>query len=208
MSSWRAFGEAAHVICLGIWVGAASIAAGTAAVAFPTLKGLNVRLADLPPETAADHFRFAAGAIAQRVFLMGDIVAFACATVAGATLLGLFISRALSPRRPAAIVRALALAIAVASLASLLFVVTPRINLWAAHHLDAARIGKTDLMEEYKRNVDDLHPIATNLYAAEIGGAFIALLAGAWSLAKPWAPGTIRTAPAYPEPALASRRRA
>jgi len=208
MSSWRAFCETAHIVCLGIWVGAVSIAAATAAVAFPALKGLQVRIPDLPEPSQSEAFRFAAGSVAQTVFLIGDTVAFACSLVAAVTLLLLIAIFRLPARRPATIIRAVAVAIALASLASIMLIVSPQINTAARMHYEAAKNGDAAAAQVHRQAVDDLHPIARNLYAAEIVAALTALLAGTCSLAKPWRGTSAAPAPSpYPEPALLSRKR-
>lgn len=194
-----------------------TMAGATAAVAFPTLKHFNtqfgstdethyrVLVTDLPAGTEPDQFRFVAGAVAQPVFLISDIVAFACAVVAAGTLMGLIVSRAVPRRRPATLVRSIALAIAVACLASSLIVVTPQIVQASRLHLAAAKAGDLAAAAKHKQAVDELHPLSGNLLAGELVGALVALLAGCWSLAQPADAAPEPRKNPYPEPALRKR---
>lgn len=204
MSTWRAFCETLHLVALGLWLGTLVAVGAAAAVMFPAMKALNVRLADFPGD-GADHYRIAAGRIAERVFLVGDIIMFPCALIAAATLGVLLTIHRIPVARPAAIMRSLALGVALAALAALLLIVTPGINRGAQGHFAAARIGDVAAAQRHMAAVDDLHPIATNLMLVEFLGVFIALVCGAWSLARPTvrfgSPTTSESR--YEEPALA-----
>jgi hypothetical protein len=205
MSSWRAFCHTVHLASLGVWAGAVVMAGATAAVAFPTLRDLNVRVSGPAPGFEDDHFRFAAGAVAQRVFLIGDVISFACAMLSGVTLLALIAVFGISARRPATIVRALALGVALASLAAMLLIVTPRINAASVQHFAAAKSGDAAAAAIHKHAVADLHPLARNLLFAEIVAVLVSLVSGAWSLAtSPEAVGSPASNP-YPEPDLLRR---
>lgn len=208
MSSWRAFCHTAHLTALGLWAGAITTSAATAAVAFPTLKALETRIGGLAPGFESDHYRFAAGAVAQRVFTIADIVAFACAMVAATTLLLLVAVFKIPPRRPATILRSMALAIAVASLAAMLLIVTPQINKASELHYAAAKAGDAPAAAQHKKAVDDLHPLASKLLMAEVVGVLVSLVVGAWSLASAAPPERLPsgTANPYPEPELLRRR--
>lgn len=210
--SWRTFSTTLHLMSLGVWAGAVLISGATAAVAFPTLKSLGVRLEKLPEAMQAESaFRLAAGAVAQRVFLIADMLSFACAVIAGVTLLGLMLAGALPRSRPATYVRGIAYGVGLASLAALLFVVTPRIITASKEHMRAALAGDIAAAERARAASADLHPIATNLMVAEVLGVLIALSLGAWAAAKSDASGPAvdggPAAAAYPTPDLAKRGR-
>ena len=212
MSSWRAFCHTIHLAALGIWAGAIALAAATAAVAFPTLKHMDVRIPSLPPGSESDHFRFAAGAVAQRVFNIGDIVAFGCAMLSALALLALVGAFKIPMKRPANALRALALTIAIASLAALLLVVTPSINAASEAHLAAVIAGNHEDAARHRAAVDDLHPLASMLMSIELVSVLIALLCGGWSLATgaqrsgAFAADAPNPSNPYPEPALLKRK--
>lgn len=203
MSTWRAFCETLHLVVLGLWLGTLFAVGAAAAVIFPTTKALNVRLADFPGD-GADHYRIVAGRVAERVFLIGDAVMFPCALIAAATLGVLFAFHRIPVARPAAIIRSLAMGVALASFAALLLIVTPGINKGAQGHFAAAKMGDAAAAQMHRAAVDDLHPIATLLLFVEFVSIFIALVCGAWSLARPHAsvPTPISTS-GYEVPALA-----
>jgi hypothetical protein len=150
------------------------------------------------------------GPIAERVFLAGDIVMFPCALIAAATLGVLFAFHRIPVARPAAILRAIALGVGLASFAALLLIVTPGINKGAQGHFAAAKIGDSAAAQLHRAAVDDLHPIATALMGVEFIGVFIALVCGAWSLARPHArvSAPVQSASRYEEPSLARGTRA
>jgi hypothetical protein len=210
MSSWRSFCIAVHLTCLGLWAGAVAMAAATAAVAFPKLHHLEVRITEpkLAPGFEQEHYRFAAGAVAQTVFLIGDMVSFVCAMGAALTLLAMVVWLKLPLKQGSTYVRALALGIALASLAALLFVITPQINAAAAMHLEAAKIGDVAAAALHRKAVDDLHPISSKLFGAEFLGALVALFVGAWSLGGSPSDESRATPAEYPEPELLRRKRA
>jgi hypothetical protein len=208
--SWRSFCTALHLTCLGLWAGGVLISGATAAVAFPTLHEMNVHLPDIPDAFQGDAYRFTAGAVAQRVFLIADMLSFACAMIAGITLLALFFLGGLERNRPSTYVRALAYGIALASLAATLFVVTPSIAAASRDHLRAAKAGDTAAADLARRASADLHPLATNLLVAEFLGATLALFVGALAAARASVPApspTVSGSPTYPEPALLKRSR-
>ncbi len=210
MSSWRSFCIAIHLTSLGLWAGAIAISGAAAAVVFPTLRDMNVSVPGLSPMVEKDHFRFAAGAVAQRVFLITDILSFACALAAATSLLAMVVWLQVPVARSSMYIRALALGVALASLAAMLFVVTPQINTAAQLHLAAAKSGDLAAAALHRQAVDDLHPIASYLMGAEFFGALIAAFVGAWSVvASPAAdkPSAKPKPAEYPEPDLLRNKR-
>ncbi|HVU64429.1 MAG TPA: hypothetical protein VHC70_10660 [Phycisphaerales bacterium] len=193
--TWRPFCTAVHLTSLGLWAGAVAISGATAAVAFPTLHDMKVRLPELPAAFEDDAYRFAAGAVAQRVFLITDIASFVCATLAGVTLLVLFVKRGVDRARPITYVRSLAYGVALASLAATLFVVTPGIIAASKNDLNAARVGDAAASAAARKASADLHPIAKNLLMAEFLGASVALFLGAFASAS----GPLSPSPGAPE---------
>lgn len=207
MTAWRAFWETVHLSALGLWSGVLVGVGTCVGVLFPAMKKAGVQL----PEYAGDpagHYRIAAGKAAQQVFLVGDMLMFGLAVAATAALGVTIAVYRVSAVRAATLVRAAALSVALASLGALLFVVTPGINAASRAHWAAAKIGDSAAIAEHVKAVDDLHPIATALMFAELAGVLIALVAGAWSLARPDAGrAATKVGNGHPEPALLKSRR-
>jgi len=210
MSPWRSLFITVHLSALGIWLGVTAGVAATAAIAFPTARDLGVRVLDLPESAAMQH-RFVAGAIAERVFLFGDTVGFGCAMLAAVSMGALLAMGAWSPRRIGTIVRALSLGVALAAFASLLLIVTPGINAASKRHLAAARAGDVAAAGTHAEAVDDLHPLASRLIAAQAAGVFVALVGGLWSVSRRAGPdgdpAAIAMPARLPAPALLKGRR-
>lgn len=214
MTPWRSFVEVVHLLALCLW-SAGLLAAGlSAALVFPTLKGLSPTLAGFSAEFAQSHYLVAGGSIAQRAFFVSDLISFFGAMVAIVTLAVLIVVHRLPTRRSSTIVRALALALAVASLASMLIIVTPALNTATRLHWAAIKLGDAGSIAERKLEVDQLHPLATNLMVGMLGCVLVALVAGMWALARSdrgeessssHAPAGKRTPPKYPVPDLARR---
>jgi hypothetical protein len=183
MSPWRSFLVCVHLASLGLWLGVSVGVVATAAIAFPAMKALGVRVTSLP-ESAENQHRFVAGAVAQRVFLFGDTVAFACALLSAASMAGLLVAGVWPLRRPGTLVRALAMGVALASLASMLLIVTPSINAASRAHFAAAMAGDSAVAAEHARAVDDLHPMASALMLSMIVSVLIVLLGGLWAVAR------------------------
>ena len=66
MSNWRGFVEGLHLSSLGLWAGSVIMSAATAAIAFPTMKQMGVRVPEIAPAFEGDSYRFAAGAVAAK----------------------------------------------------------------------------------------------------------------------------------------------
>jgi hypothetical protein len=207
MTTWRAFWEGVHLCVLGLWAGVLVGVGVCAAVVFPTLKGVGVRL----PEYSSDpsgHYRIAAGMVAQKVFLVGDFLMFPLSLVAAVTLGILIVVYRVSSVRAAMMVRGIGLSFAIAALAALLLVVTPQINAASQRHWAAARIGDASAAAPHIKAVDDLHPIATLLMSIEFIGVVIALGAAAWShTMRAPLPDTSASSGKLPEPALLKANR-
>lgn len=206
MSSWRGFTLAVHLSSLGLWAGSAIMSAAVAAISFPVMKAMDVRVPGLALETG--HYRFAAGAVAQRTFLVADFISFACAMAAGLTMLVMVAVHKNLPGRWSTIARGAALGIALASLGAMLFVVTPQINSASRLHMEAARVGDAAAAQVHSSAVDDLHPIASALLLTQIVAVLFTLVAGAWAAAGSGSSApSLSRANEYPEPELLRRKR-
>lgn len=179
------------------------MSAAVAAISFPLMKAMDVRIPGLILEDR--HHRFAAGALAQRTFLIADIISFSCAMAAGATMLVMIAVHKSISRRLATIIRGVGLSVAIAALGAMLFVVTPQINAATRLHMEAARVGNATAALAHSKAVDDLHPMATGLLLAQIVAVLVTLFAGAWSAAASTSPSA--SGSPYPEPELRRKKR-
>lgn len=139
----------------------------TAAVAFPTMKGLAPTLPAYAQYPQA-HWPIAAGAVARRVF---DISAYAQVVCAVLALSAGGLRVVLGPRRP--IARVVWTLLAAACLVWWLAVLTPRMNRTLDTFWEAARTGDTTLAADAKAAFDADHPLASRAIS---GAAFFALL--------------------------------
>jgi hypothetical protein len=165
MSSVRRICDAVHVAALGIWAGSLGLAITAAAVVFPTLHDLDPHLRAFDAYTGP-HSIIAGGQVANRVFLVSDIVQFACVLLAGLTFGIAIMWLGLSVRRVSTFLRAALLLGLVGVLAYRFGVVQPE---WDEHlrlHWDAARAGQNDAAAAQKAYLDAAHPLQSQLMGA------------------------------------------
>lgn len=186
----RAICETTHIVALALWLAATLASALVAAVAFPAMKSLAPTLPGYAEPS--QHYLIAAGTIAQRVFLIADIVNFVAGIVALATLGTSILILATPARRPAIIVRSLSVTIAIACLASLLLIVTPRVVDASTRHWGALKSGELAAAQTHKAALDDVHPIASRLTGGMAFCVVIALIAGVWSITSGPTPRPVR----------------
>lgn len=179
-SRWLGPLDTLHAAAAGIWVGSVAMVGTLAAIAFPTMKKLNPTV----PEFAAvgDHWKIAAGSIANKMFVVADSVSLACCLICLATLgLGLFI-RAKRGREHVRvllwILRSFVMTIAAACLAYQLFILAPRMAENIHTFWDAARAGEVAKATAAQAAFDADHPTASNVIITMFGAA-LALLVGA-----------------------------
>lgn len=197
-----AFLHTLHICALATWL-AATVGTGIgAATAFPVMKSLNPRLSDFQAFTG-DHAVIAGGKLAQRIFLVGDLLQFPASILAAGSLLALFVFGDLPRSRPSSLLRSLAIGIAVACLASLMFVVTPRLNAASDAHWKAAQRNDIAAVEIHRAAAKDIHPIASTLMATMAVSVLVGLATAAWSLARSSDSAIGRTKPTVQLPALA-----
>ncbi|MFG0275707.1 MAG: hypothetical protein ACF8QF_11680 [Phycisphaerales bacterium] len=184
MSRLRPTLETAHILALGVWLGALVMTGATAAIAFPTMRDLDPSL----PAFAAypeDHCTIAAGMVMARVFFVCDTVQLVGAMVASVTLIGLFATGAVSRRRAAHVIRAAILAALAVSL--LQYLIFPAREM--AQHLDAfwtaARAGDIATADAERAAFDRLHPGASLRLSLHAIGIVAALVVGCWAATTP-----------------------
>ncbi|MFA6044043.1 MAG: hypothetical protein WC718_03585 [Phycisphaerales bacterium] len=159
--------DALCLLALALWLGAVGMTGVTAAVVFPTMKGLAPSLPAYAQYPEA-HWPIAAGAVARKVFDISAYVQVVCAVLA-LSAGGLRV--VLGPRRPVA--RVMWTLLASGCLVWWLAILTPRMNRNLDTFWDAARSGKTTLAADAKAAFDMDHPLASRAIS---GAALFALL--------------------------------
>lgn len=207
MNAWKAFCDTVHLAALGIWAGFLGATAALAANVFPIMKQLDPMLpgyAKYPHE----HWKIAAGSVAQRGFLILDIVQFVCAVLTVGTLGCMLALFGLPKRRPATIVRACAIGLALAGAAGSIIIVSPQLNTAIRMKWAAAAAGDAAAVAAHGAAVDQLHPISSRLLVGTLVCVLVALCSGLWATARTWMPTTGDRQPEYERPGLLSGRRA
>jgi hypothetical protein len=126
-----------------------------------------------------DHASLGAGLIAARVFAVGDIVQFACAFLAFATLgagLALWVRRS-----PSGVIRAIAVGLAMALVSYWLFMLSHELKVHLECYWAAASAGDEDAAAQAKVAFDPLHPWATRVMGAQAILVLVCLVSGCWS---------------------------
>jgi len=183
MSRAQRLCESVHVASLGIWLGALGMSIASAAIVFPTIKSLGPHLDEFS-RYSGPHSLIAGGQVANRVFLVGDIVQFVCVLAAGLTFGIAVMWLGLSMRRVSTFLRATLLLGLVGILAYRFGVVQPRWDEDLRQHWEAARAGDNDAAARSKASLDALHPVQTRLM-----GVTGAMVGAALALAVAAAPG-------------------
>lgn len=179
-SRWLGTLDTLHAAAAGIWIGGVGMVGTLAAIAFPTIKKLNPTV----PEFAAvgDHWKIAAGSVANKMFVVADSVSLVCCLVCLATLglgLSIRVKRGREHARSALwIFRTLAMTVAAGCLAYQLFILGPRMSENVHVFWDAARAGEVAKANAAQAAFDADHPIASNIIVSMFAAAW-ALLVGA-----------------------------
>jgi len=176
--------ETLHLTALGLWLGSMVMVGIVAAVMFTTTPDLEPTLA---PFTGyeGDHARLAAGYIQARVFVIHDVVQFACATLALATMVCLMAFFGLPSRRWSSAARLVPLLAAITGLAFHLLVLAPRMDTNLERYHAEARAGNTDAAEDARAEFDADHPTATRIYSVITASVAFSLVAGLWVATGP-----------------------
>lgn len=173
----RPFASRLVLATIALWLGVLLVSGLTAAVAFPTMKPLSPHL---PAYSATpDHWKIAAGAIANRVFTIAGWAQCALAALAMFSLAA-HLSRAV---RGWLNTTRLLLTLAAALLQGYLsFLLVPRMNRTLSAFMDAARAAdpQADLL---RKAFDADHPLASNLISALAAVLFLSLVL--WVLPDP-----------------------
>lgn len=165
----RPFASRLVLAAIALWLGVLLVSGLTAAVAFPTMKPLSPHLPAYAATT--DHWKIAAGAVANRVFTLAGWAQCALAALAMFALAA-HLSRAargwLNTTR-------LLLTLAAALLQGYLsFLLVPRMNRTLSAFMDAARAADQQA-DTLRKAFDADHPLASNLISALAVVLFLSL---------------------------------
>lgn len=210
MNRWRPIAETFHLTALGLWLGALVTAGLTAAMLFPTMKGLDPHLPAYEKYTG-EHWVIAAGQPMAKIFLYTDIIQFVCAALCIATMGVLLFKCRLSLRRASAAVRVLSLVAAICLLGFRGIYLAPRMELNMRGYWEAAIQGDNTGAAKFKDVFSADHPLASRLMGATAVAVLLAMLSGAWSASTSGVPARPeRAAPGasrYEEPGLLRGKR-
>ncbi|MCC6676816.1 MAG: hypothetical protein IT436_06705 [Phycisphaerales bacterium] len=181
MRAWLRASETAHITALAVWLGTIGMTAVAAAVIFPQMRELDPKLSAYPNYTG-EHWLLAAGHIANRIFVIGDMIQAACAAVAGLTLAVALIARRLSPFGISAALRMIGMLVAFGALSYQFGSLRPDMRRNLDNYWLSAQDGRNEDARVYQAKFRELHPAASRSLAIGGGAVLIALLGGAWSL--------------------------
>lgn len=179
---------AIHLVALATWFGALLAAGLTAALVFPAMR----RVAPILPDFAAypgEHWKIAAGSVANRVFLVVDSIQLACAVIAILTL-GLTFAAAgkavpgLRIRPPLGGARLALLTIASTLLCYELFILSPRMAIHLSDYWAAAREGRLAAADIAKAAFDADHPTASGVLSTTAVAVLLSIVAAALGTAR------------------------
>lgn len=180
MNRGRRICESIHVGVLGVWLGALVMTGVAAAVIFPTMKSLDPRLPGYEGYTGS-HWMLAGGSVANRLFVIGDVVQFTAMLAAGATFgLGIMFF-GLPSRKPLTVIRATLLLGLVGVLSYHLLVLAPRMAVNLDGFWAAAKAGDQARAETLRAAFDADHPTARSVLSCIAVLLLGALAAGVWS---------------------------
>lgn len=173
--------ECVHLLALAVWFGAVSMSAVVAAIVFPLMRKLDPTLG-MYPDFKGDHAMLAGGHVGNSVFLVADMVQFACAVVVLATAIMLIAALGWPMKRIATGVRLCAIGGALLIASYHLLVLAPRMSENLHHYWQLAAAGQTDAAEAARGAFSADHPKARNTLTGTAACVLVAFLAGAWAM--------------------------
>lgn len=175
---WRRALEAAHAVTLGLWLGVLVMGAVVAGRTFPMMRDLDPAL---PAYGGDEHWRIAAGHVAAFIFSVVDVAQFVAVLLAVLTLTAIVRLRGAMLGRVSALVRAIALGVAMLLVAAQLLLIGPRITASMHRSWAAAQQGDLAAAEAQREAVAFWHPWASRTLGATALCVLVALGAGVWS---------------------------
>lgn len=181
MTRGRTVTECIHLLALGIWLGGLGVAGASAGQFFVIMRGLDPALPAYAGYRGA-HWSIAAGHMVQPLFLVVDIVQFACVLIAGATFVVAAMAMGLSLRRVSTFARALLILSLLTVLSYRFFVIAPGAMQSLAAYWQAAAAGQTDAALIHKGIFDAAHAVDRRLTMATLLLVVCAIATALWSI--------------------------
>jgi small-conductance mechanosensitive channel len=181
--------EITQAITLGIWIGVMVMSAVVAAQVFPLMRELDPTLGAYPL-FAGDHAPLAGGRVAAQVFLVADVVGFVCLILSGIATV-VWIASERTARPVATAIRATLLLAIVVVFGYHLIVHGSALNEETRAYWAAADAGQTEIAEQHRAVIRDMHPMSRNLLSGTVILALASLVTGLWCLASPRDPTDI-----------------
>jgi hypothetical protein len=176
---WTRICESIHLLALGLWAGVLLMVGATAAVTFPKLAELDVRVPGFEGYDA-EHHRIAAGQVMNLAFAVADWIGMACLVVAVVTILILTVPRGVWRHRigPALVLRVAALAFVLVLTLFQTFAFRPSLNRSFERLWTAAEVGDNQQATEIRDRLAPQHAKASFLLTSQLGLVLIAGIAG------------------------------
>lgn len=179
--AWRGVCESIHLNALGIWAGVLLMVGAVAAVTFPMMADLDVRIPAYE-QYDAEHHRIAAGQVMNRAFAVADWVGLGCLLIAAVTLALVLLHGRSRTRRvsPGLVIRVAALACVAILTLFQSFVFRPSLNSSFERLWEAARTGDNAQAAETRKRLAPMHAKASFMLASQFSLVLIAGLAGGY----------------------------
>lgn len=176
---WTRVCESVHLLALGLWAGVLLMVGATAAVTFPKLADLDVRLPGFEGYEAEQH-RIAAGQLMNLAFAVADWIGIACLVLAVATILMVTVPKGVWRHRmgPALVLRMAALAFVLILTLFQTFAFRPSLNNSFEQLWIAAEAGENQRAAEIRDKLAPQHAKASFLLTSQFGLVLIAGIAG------------------------------
>lgn len=176
---WTRVCESVHLVALGVWAGVLLMVGATAAVTFPKLAALDVRVPGFEGYDAEQH-RIAAGQVMNLAFAVADWIGIACLVVAVVTILLVSLPGGAWRHRigPALVLRMAALAFVLVLTLFQTFAFRPSLNRSFEQLWVAAEAGENQRATEIRDKLAPQHAKASFLLTSQLGLVLIAGIAG------------------------------
>lgn len=181
MAPKRAALETVYISSLALWLGLIVMTGLVAASVFPMVKDMQPTLAKYQAY-AGEHWKIAAGRIANRAFVLSSIGEGLCLIAAATALVFLTLHRQLTYIAAAA--RWAATAVLLCILGYSVLVLRPRMAANAGQYWKAAEEGDTARADAFALAFNADHPTASGTLAVTAVALLVALAVAAWTLSK------------------------
>jgi len=176
---WTRVCESVHLLALGLWAGVLLMVGAAAAVSFPKMADLDVRIPGFEGYEAEQH-RIAAGQVMNLAFAVADWIGLLCLVLAVITILMVTLPRGIWRHRigPALVLRTAALAFVLVLTLFQTFAFRPSLNRSFERLWIAAEAGDNQQAAQIREQIAPQHAKASFLLTSQLGLILIAGIAG------------------------------